>query len=173
MNSKIWLIGDTHFYHRNIIDYCDRPFETVEEMNNFLIKNWNFCIGKNDIVYMMGDFALCGKDKIIEIGKKLNGRKRLILGNHDGASLSTYREAGFEYIYDHPIILDDFFIISHTPQFTQNNGVYVNIHAHTHNDPKFKRISTHSFCTSVELNDYKPILFEEVKKLIFIERNKK
>ena len=88
---KIFLIGDCHFGHRNIIKYCNRPFASVEEMTDTLIKNWNGVVGKNDIVYVVGDFALCGKQKIIEIGQQLNGRKRLILGNHDQASLDTYR----------------------------------------------------------------------------------
>ena len=113
---NIFIIGDPHFWHKNIINYCNRPFETVEEMNETLIKNWNKVVGKQDIVYVLGDFALCGKDRIIEVSRALNGRKRLILGNHDGASLDTYREAGFEYIYNHSIILDEFYILSHYPQ---------------------------------------------------------
>ena len=52
-------------------------------MTEKLIKNWNSVVGKNAIVYVVGDFARCGKQKIIEIGQRLNGRKRLILGNHD------------------------------------------------------------------------------------------
>ena len=91
---KIFLIGDCHFGHRNIIKYCNRPFKDVEDMNEQLIKNWNSVVGKNDTVYVVGDFALCGKQKIIEIGQRLNGRKRLVLGNHDQASVNTYREAG-------------------------------------------------------------------------------
>jgi len=109
---KIFLIGDLHFNHRNIIKYCSRPFNSVEDMNKQLIKNWNSVVGKNDIVYVVGDFALCGKQKIIEIGQRLNGRKRLVLGNHDQASIETYRAAGFEFVYNHHIVLDDFFIVS-------------------------------------------------------------
>lgn len=162
--NKIWLIGDTHFSHQKIIEYCNRPFRTVEEMNEILIKNWNSCIGKNDVVIMMGDFALCGKEKIIEIGNKLKGRKHLLLGNHDGGSNDTYRAAGFEYIYKYPILLDEKYIISHYPQKIFSDG-YINIHAHTHNNPTFSHFTKNSFCTSVELNNYKPILFEDIKEL--------
>ena len=69
MSDKIWLIGDTHFDHANIIKYCSRPFGSVEEMEEILIQNWNKVVGEEDKVFMIGDFALCGKDKIIEIGK--------------------------------------------------------------------------------------------------------
>ena len=166
---NIFIIGDPHFWHKNIINYCNRPFATVEEMNETLIKNWNKVVGKQDIVYVLGDFALCGKDRIIEVGRALNGRKRLILGNHDGASLDTYREAGFEYIYNHSIILDEFYILSHYPQtYIQKNGLYANIYAHVHDDPAHVDVSSRTFCASVERSwmMYTPIKFEAIKQLM-------
>lgn len=156
---KIFIIGDPHFWHKNIINYCNRPFTTVEEMNETLMKNWNSVVGKQDIVYVLGDFALCGKDHIIEITQKLNGRKRLVLGNHDGASLETYRNAGFEYVYNHPIILDEFYILSHYPQ-TYIPQPFFNIHAHTH-EPS---VLGNCFCVSAENINYTPLNFDEVKR---------
>ena len=67
-------------------------------MNKVLIKNWNNTVKKEDRIFVLGDFCLSGKNKIIEIGKQLNGRKTLILGNHDSASIKTYYEAGFEAV---------------------------------------------------------------------------
>lgn len=104
--EKIWFIADSHFSHKNVIDYCNRPFCSVEEMNGALIHNWNKIVKNNDRVFMLGDFALCGKDKIIEIGQQLNGRKILIMGNHEGASLSTYYNAGFEMVSRFPLFLE-------------------------------------------------------------------
>ena len=164
---KIFFIGDMHFMHRNIIKYCNRPFKDVADMTEKLIKNWNSIVGKNDIVYVVGDFALCGKQKIIEIGNRLNGHKRLILGNHDGASIATYREAGFEFIYNHSILLDDFYIISHIPMVGISvNAPFANIFAHVHDDPTYKDCSCRSFCVSAERINYTPILFEDIKKSI-------
>lgn len=161
---KIFLIGDCHFMHRNIIKYCNRPFDNVEDMTEQLIKNWNSVVGANDIVYVVGDFALCGKQKIIEIGQRLNGRKRLILGNHDQASINTYHEAGFEFVYNHHIVLDDFFIVSHIPLVgISENGPFANIFAHVHDDPTYKDFSCRSFCVSAERIDYTPIQFEIIK----------
>lgn len=150
--------------HSNIIKYCDRPFNSTEEMNEKLIENWNKVVGKQDRVFMMGDFALCGKEKIIEIGKRLKGKKILILGNHDGASLKTYYEAGFEMVSKFPILFEEFFVLSHMPQYIQENGVYANIFAHVHTNPMYKSVSSRSFCTSVERINYTPISFEIIKK---------
>lgn len=164
---KIFLIGDLHFNHKRIIEYCERPFNSVEEMNEALIKNWNSIVGTHDIVYVVGDFALCGKDKIIEIGNKLKGRKRLILGNHDGASMDTYRAAGFEFIYNHPIILDDYFIISHYPKgYMPKRGLFASIFAHVHDDATYADATARTFCVSAERINYTPIEFEEIKRIM-------
>lgn len=162
---KIFLIGDCHFGHRNIIKYCNRPFMDVEDMTGKQISYWNSVVGKNDIVYVVGDFALCGKQKIIEIGKQLNGRKRLILGNHDQASVNTYREAGFEFVYNHSIVLDDFFIVSHVPMVGISiNAPFANIFAHVHDDPAYKDYSCRSFCVSAERINYTPVEFKVIKE---------
>lgn len=162
---RIFLIGDTHFSHENIISYCNRPFKNANEMNERLIQNWNSVINKNDIVYVVGDFALCGKQKLIEIALRLNGRKRLILGNHDQASKDTYRAAGFEFIYNHPIVLDDFFIISHYPlDYLPHMGVFANIFAHVHDNEIYTSITPRSFCVSAERINYTPISFDDIKR---------
>ena len=133
-------------------------------MTESLIKNWNSVVGKNDIVYVVGDFALCGKQKIIEICQRLNGRKRLILGNHDQASVNTYREAGFEFIYNHPIIVDGFYFVSHEPIIGLTpDGVFAQIFAHVHNDPIYATVTPRSFCVSAERINYTPIEFETIK----------
>ena len=164
---KIFLIGDCHFEHRNIINYCSRPFANVEEMNEILIKNWNSVVGKNDIVYVDGDFALCGKQKIIEIGQRLNGRKRLIMGNHDQASIETYKQAGFEFVYNHPIVLEGFFVVSHEPMVGFSPSMpFANIFAHVHDNPAYTDCSSRSFCVSVERICYKPIDFETIKAMM-------
>lgn len=152
--------------HRNIISYCNRPFATVADMNKAMIDNWNKVVRKEDKVIMNGDFALCGKERIIEIGRQLNGRKTLILGNHEGASLKTYYDAGFEMVSKYPILIDEFFIVSHMPQYMQKNGLYVNVFAHVHDNPAFKDVGERSFCTSAERINYTPIEFEDIKARI-------
>ena len=76
-------MADLHLGHANIIKYCNRPFSSVEEMNDALIRNWNNTIGKEDRVFFLGDFALGSKERVIEWGRMLQGRKVFIYGNHD------------------------------------------------------------------------------------------
>ena len=78
----IWFSSDHHFGHRNCIIYDQRPFNSVEEMDFYLIKRWNEKVHPEDTVYYLGDFSL-SKDPILNFLPYLNGEKHLICGNHD------------------------------------------------------------------------------------------
>lgn len=166
--SKRWIISDTHFGHANIIKYCDRPYANTEEMEKALIKNWNSVVKADDIVYCLGDFALCGVDKKKELVEKLNGRKHLIMGNHDSGSPARYREFGFEEVSKHPIIIDGFFILSHEPVFLNEHMPYVNIHGHLHD--KCYEGNQH-INVSVERINYTPADFDVIKNKFISEGN--
>jgi calcineurin-like phosphoesterase family protein len=112
--EKIFLISDTHFCHKNIIEYADRPFLSVEEMNEKIIENWNKAVKKNYKVIIAGDFALCGKEKMQELVERLNGYKILILGNHD-RSYNSMKSFPFDEVIKYPILIQEKYIISHHP----------------------------------------------------------
>jgi calcineurin-like phosphoesterase family protein len=78
-----FFISDAHYGHANIIDYCSRPFRTVEEMDRTMIDQWNGVVTEEDEVFFVGDFSFCGAERSIEILNELRGTKHLILGNHD------------------------------------------------------------------------------------------
>lgn len=86
--AEKWFISDTHFFHENIIQYCGRPFKDAHFMNEFMIDKWNRTVSPGDKVYHLGDVA-CGyggdDQKLGNLLSRLNGKKRLILGNHDNA----------------------------------------------------------------------------------------
>ncbi len=86
-----WFIADTHFSHVNIIKYASRPFKNIEEMNKTLIKNWNFFVSQDDIVFFLGDFGMGTTEHLIKINKQLNGQKICIRGNHDGTPSKMYK----------------------------------------------------------------------------------
>jgi len=76
----IYFTSDIHFGHENIIKYCNRPFSSVDEMDDTLIKNWNSKVKPNDEIYVIGDFSFQAPSKYLPL---LNGKKYLVLGNHD------------------------------------------------------------------------------------------
>ena len=52
--DRVFFVSDTHFFHKNIIKDCDRPFADVDEMNQFMIDRWNEAVGPDDIVIHVG-----------------------------------------------------------------------------------------------------------------------
>lgn len=159
---SIFFISDTHFNHTNVIRYCDRPFKMVEEMNETIIKRWNMMVNKDDIVYHLGDFAFSNKEATQEIVSRLNGKIRLIRGNHDTHNNQWYRDCGFEEVYDHPIIIKDFVVLSHEPMPFVMNQMYVNLYGHVHTSPMFETWGKQSACLCVERHNYQPVREETI-----------
>lgn len=95
-----YFTSDTHFGHKNIIEYCVRPFANVEEMTQVMIDNWNEVVKPEDTIYHLGDFAFLKQDKMAEILGQLNGHKILIKGNHDKGK-NVMVNVGFQEAYDH------------------------------------------------------------------------
>lgn len=128
----IYFISDTHFFHNNVIKYCNRPFKCVEEMNDTIINNWNKIVTKDDIVYHLGDFILNSND-IESIVRKLNGKIYFIRGNHDRKSKSYYNRIGLEVIPTQTKLDKYKVILSHRPlSDDQIPKGYINIHGHIH-----------------------------------------
>ena len=170
MDGRDFFIGDTHFFHKNIIGYENRPFSSVEEMNNKLIQNWNYTVKKTDRIFHLGDFSFGNKQMQIEIGQKLNGYKVLILGNHDRYNIRHYIDCGFNEVIKYPIVLDGFWILSHKPMYINKNMPYANIFAHVHGNPEYTDYSDQTICVSVERKhmNYAPISFDRIKTIMGI-----
>jgi len=80
----IFFTSDTHLQHKNIIQYCTRPYPNVPTMDDKIIENWNKVVKRGDTVYHLGDFAFCcRRDEVEAFIKRLNGQIHLICGNHD------------------------------------------------------------------------------------------
>ena len=79
----IYFTIDMHLGHENIIRLCNRPFSNVEEMDQALIDNWNRRVQPQDTIYILGDLMFRNKKPPEEYLRQLNGKKHLIIGNHD------------------------------------------------------------------------------------------
>lgn len=164
MNQQTFLISDTHFSHRNILSYENRPFQDTEEMDERMISRWNETVQPEDLVFHLGDVIIAGAARAEELLPRLNGRKILITGNHDHFSRTKWRKLGFEP-YDRYFYRDYLLThipVAHTPLKTAvlNGMIKGNIHGHTHSKNSHLDQSLYH-CCCVELTDYRPVLFED------------
>lgn len=165
----IYFIADTHFGHRNVICFTNRPFESVEEMDDTMISNWNKRVHQQDTIYIIGDmFYHCNYAE--DILKKLHGKKHLIVGNHDGSWLNERTRKYFQSISPflettdgrHALTLCHYAMVS----YHHDSKAYM-IHGHMHNNIyadyyplliKRERVLN----AGVDINGFKPVTFEEL-----------
>lgn len=110
-----YYIADTHFGHENIIEMCNRPFSNIDEMNSVMINRWNKKVKGNDTIYVIGDmFFRCGEPELIL--KQLKGKKRLLIGNHDGSWMTKLNASEYFVSIDtmltNPSFVPDYIYVS-------------------------------------------------------------
>jgi calcineurin-like phosphoesterase family protein len=175
-----YFISDTHFDHKQIIEYDKRPFDSLSEMEWEIINRWNNTVSRNDIVYHLGDFGFGNPKRFEGIVRLLNGHIRLIRGNHDIQNGYTAKKCVFS---DGTPMFNDIgdievihiggirCVLSHypyteerMPQLCPKNIGNVLIHGHSHNFlPKFHENQVNVSCC---LWDYTPVSEKEILKLI-------
>jgi len=156
---NVWFTSDTHFSHQNIIKYCNRPFTSVEEMDEAIIQNWNEKVKAGDRIYHIGDFSFATPSKYL---KRLTGQKYFIHGNHD--YIKDHELIGWVWIknYHELKIGNQTIILNHYAQRVWNKmhrGAW-HLFGHSHgNLPPYGK----SFDVGVDCFNYSPISFEEVQ----------
>jgi len=121
-NMATWLTSDLHFFHKNIITYCNRPFCDEYEMNETILASWNSTVADDDHVIVVGDLTAGLYDRKEELQvliSRLKGVKTLVTGNHDHMSTSWYRNAGFVKVVKH--ITEGDLLIVHKPATEYND----------------------------------------------------
>lgn len=135
-----YYISDLHLFHEASIRYDNRPFSTLEEMHNTIMKNWNDTVTNGDTVYILGDISMRGtNEELIAFVAKLKGQKILIQGNHDRISDFRYKQL-FSGIYDYKEINDTahketyHLVLSHYPIFSWNRMIRgaILLYGHVH-----------------------------------------
>lgn len=166
-----FFTADTHMNHSNIIKYCNRPFQTVEEMNETIINNWNSVVKDNDEVYHLGDFVLT-KDRFAmkNFRGKLNGGIILIKGNHDRLNREDYQLFNkvaelMEIRYNGQKIT-----LCHYAMRTWNCSHHGSLHFYGHSHGTLP-IFRNSLDVGVDANDFRPLSIDEAIKKI--EQNNK
>jgi len=161
----IWFTADTHFSHKNVIKYCNRPFDSINDMNDCLIYNWNSLVSPGDIVYHLGDFGNDRDPAIVSVFNKLKGNKILIQGNHDHSAIRNLNWGWVKQVYylkEHKLWL------SHFPHVYWHFSYYGSRHLFGHEHGKFDGIGK-SIDVGVDTNDYKPYSINEVNELLKVK----
>ena len=189
--SKTFFISDNHFGHENAIKFDNRGFKTVEEMDEQMMERWNATVTDEDEVYILGDLSWKSSQETEELLDKLNGKKHLIIGNHDGkylknprirekfVSVSNYREIFIDK--------DTLLILCHYPIPCFKNHLRGSYHfyGHVHNsfeyeimedlklameDEQKKELRMYPVGCMLPHMDFTPRTFEEIIKEYKYER---
>jgi calcineurin-like phosphoesterase family protein len=160
-----YVLSDAHFDHGNIVDYCDRPFESVEAMNEALVERWNRVVGDGDEVLFLGDLTMEGGfGEFRRWIDRLDGRVHFVVGDHDASVVPLDAVEVYEHLqFEHRGVP---FYGVHDPADAPANWRGWVLHGHHHNnwpddfpfvDPDHRRVNV-----SVELLGYEPLPIPEL-----------
>ena len=165
-----YFTSDQHFGHFNIIRLCHRPFASADEMDEVMVAKWNAKVKAADTIYVLGDLFFRSAN-VEPILKRLNGRKHLVLGNHDHSwtgrvrlgdyfeSVQTMKEID---VCGAPATLCHYPMLSY-PQARRGYMIYGHIHNNTGDDywPLIMR-RPRMLNAGVDVNGFEPVTFEEL-----------
>ena len=174
-HDKVWFTSDLHFWHKNICKYCNRPYESLDEMHKAIISNWNNVVQDSDTVFVLGDLGFCGIEKLRELLSQLCGNIILVQGNHDSDKIA-YKlvEDGLitRVVKMIDVVIEgdeecpnQALALCHFPMIDWNNkerGAWM-IHGHQHQLPNTPSCSTVHWDVGVDKNNMTPINFEQLK----------
>ena len=188
--NDIWLISDTHFNFPEMLGFTDwegemtRPgFDNVQQIDEFMIDNWNSVVKPNDHVMHLGDIVQQDRQNWMDNNfYKLNGTCELIVGNHDVipmmakgnwfTDISMWRQLQTEELLLSHVPLDADALIRPryangdraVSKYDQTQWMTVtNVHGHLHTNPSPKGPYK---CVCVEQINYTPINIEVVTQQI-------
>lgn len=156
---NIFLIGDTHFGHKNILKFEaeHRPFKDIGEHDEELVRRWNSVVNEKDIVYHLGD--ACWTRYSLQYLGLLKGKKRLILGNHDmwpAEELLKYFERLYGYREFDGGIMSHIPLHSYQVEYRYRFNIHGHLHEHNLEDKRYINVS----CEQINLT---PIAYEDLK----------
>lgn len=172
---ETFFIADCHFGHKNIIKYCDRPYSSVEEMDEDIIQRWNKKVHKNDKVYIIGDLFYFQIDNVVSILDRLKGKLTLIRGNHDDFFLKKINPHKYftdiEYYLEMPL-RENKLTLCHYPMYSWRNSRKKNsylVFGHVHNNKDmfwfdYYCQNDRALNAGVDINNFEPVSFDELKQ---------
>lgn len=172
---NIWISSDYHFNHDKEFIWKARGFESVEEMNETIVKKNNECVAPEDTLIICGDLMLGGADKLEEglaLLNRMNGLKLVVGGNHDTPNRrEAYLRAGIPVFDAYAFTYRKYhFYASHYPTLTGNlekeslKQVTCNLFGHTHQTSNFYNEIPFMYHVGVDSHECYPVLLDDVIK---------
>jgi calcineurin-like phosphoesterase family protein len=168
-----FFISDTHFFHKNILKYSNRPFANVEEMNEKMIENWNKMVTSKDTVYHLGDVSFGPYQETKTLLRRLNGNIHIVWGNHDKTLQTNVADLIKSQIirsaqhYLEISIDRQMIVLFHFGQRVWNKSHYSSIHLYGHSHgslpPHGKSVDVGVDCKEIT-SEYRPVSIDEVKE---------
>jgi len=159
----IFASSDTHLGHKRIIEICQRPFASLDEMNATLVAKWNAMVGQEDTVFHLGDFAWNATSA--NFFYQLNGRKHLIVGNHDDKYVLALPWLSQQH-YGELVLAEDgvktHWVMCHYPIESWNRQRHGSIHLHGHDHGRTRPMANR-VDVGVDCNFFRPISLSEIK----------
>jgi len=165
MKKNYWIISDTHFSHKKMKEYCYRP-DNFEEITKKSLLN---LVKENDVLIHLGDVCIGNDIDNNNFFKQLKSYNILVLGNHDSKSINWYMKNGWDFVCSRFDIkkFGKKIAFTHRPIITMDCYNDINIHGHLHNGIHRKDefiLKDYNKLFSLEKNNYKPILLEDLLK---------
>jgi calcineurin-like phosphoesterase family protein len=180
-----WFTADLHLGHARIIELCNRPFFSVDQMNEAIINNWNTVVEDGDEVWVLGDVALGAIAETLPLVSRLKGNKMLVPGNHDRCwtgnervrpvDIERYLDAGFLSIVPGPVLHSEGWLMSHFPYTGDSQGLDRHaahrpedrgnwlLHGHVHNE---WLVNGRQINVGVDMWNYHPASRAQIRSLM-------
>lgn len=157
----IFFTSDEHYGHTNIIKYCNRPFKSVEEMDEELIRRHNSMVQEYDVVIHAGDFAMCPEQIAFHIMQRLNGYPLFLRGSHDkwlpkDAPVPTIWEGRIE---------EQWIVVCHYAMRVWPRSHYNSWQLYGHSHGKLEPIGK-QWDVGVDNNNFTPVSFDCLKAIM-------
>lgn len=175
-----FFYSDPHFGHANIIEYCQRPFTDVEQMNTELVRRYNAVVQPGDVVLWCGDCFFKGDPaRAKNILAEMAGTKLLVVGNHD-KSPTAMAEMGFSLVLREGVLniagrtcRVNHFPYAPDPKYERPDRFKelrprrvpgeILLHGHTHSK---NRVNGNQINLSIDAWEYGPASFGQIDALV-------
>lgn len=160
---KSWFTADHHFGHANIIRHCARPFASVDDMNEEMIRRWNSLVAASDFVYHLGDFSFRGASPEV-YRHRLNGKIVFVIGNHDPERHKLEQLGIFESIHSllQIKVNGETIVLCHYGMRVWNKSHHGTLHLYGHSHGTLPGDSQ-SLDVGVDCWEFRPVSLEQIK----------